>query len=47
MTLCDERDVHRRGTPNVEVLTSIDAEAAWSRLRDALAAYDAEPVGPG
>jgi len=47
MTLCDERDVHRRGTPNVEVLTRIDAEVAWTRLRDALAAYGAEPGEPG
>jgi inosine-uridine nucleoside N-ribohydrolase len=43
MTLCDERQGHRRGTPNVEVLTRIDADAAWTRLRDALAAYGPRP----
>ncbi len=47
MTLCDERDVHRRGTPNVEVLTRIDAPAAWTRLKGALAADRAEPGAPG
>lgn len=37
MTLCDQRDVHRRGRANAEVLTGIDAERAWDRLHDALA----------
>lgn len=38
MTLCDQRDVHRRGEANVEVLTGIDAERAWDRLYAAIAA---------
>jgi inosine-uridine nucleoside N-ribohydrolase len=39
MTLCDQRDLHRRAAPNAEVLTRIDAPAAWARLRDTLAGY--------
>lgn len=41
MTLCDQRAPHMRGTPNVEVLTRIDADAAWTRLRDAVASVPA------
>jgi len=41
MTLCDQRETERRAAPNVEVLTSIDAPAAWARLHGALAAYGA------
>lgn len=41
MTLCDQRDLHRRGEPNVEVLTRIDADAARARLHAALAEYGA------
>jgi inosine-uridine nucleoside N-ribohydrolase len=39
MTLCDQRDLHRRAAPNAEVLTRIDAEAARARLHEALAEY--------
>ncbi|MEX2501022.1 MAG: nucleoside hydrolase [Trueperaceae bacterium] len=39
MTLCDRRDLHRRGPPNVEVATRIDADAARERLHAALASY--------
>ena len=39
MTLCDQRDLHRRAVPNAEVLAKIDAPAAWARLRDTLAGY--------
>lgn len=39
MTLCDQRDLHARGTPNAEVLTGIDAEGARRHLLEALASY--------
>lgn len=39
MTLCDQRDMHRRAAPNAEVLTRIDADAARARLHEALAEY--------
>jgi inosine-uridine nucleoside N-ribohydrolase len=41
MTLCDQREPHRRAAANAEVLTRIDATAAWARLRDTLAGYGA------
>lgn len=39
MTLCDQRDMRPREDANVDVLTRIDAEGAWSRLYSALASY--------
>lgn len=39
MTVCDRRDLHKRGAPNVEVLVDVDAHGAWERLRAALASY--------
>lgn len=41
MTVCDQRDLHRRREPNTEVLTRIDAPAATDRLLAALAEYPA------
>lgn len=45
MTLCDQRDMHHRGDANVEVLTHIDADAAWTHLRAALASYGETNAG--
>lgn len=45
MTLCDQRGMHSRADANVEVLTRIDAEGAWSRLRAALASYTEAGAG--
>lgn len=39
MTLCDQRDLHARGTPNAEVLVDLDADVARERLLAALASY--------
>lgn len=39
MTVCDQRDLHRRGTANAEVLTDLDADGARERLLEALASY--------
>lgn len=39
MTVCDQRDLHRRGTANAEVLTDLDAAGARERLLEALASY--------
>lgn len=39
MTLCDQRDLPQRGTPNAEVLTRIDRPAAVARMLEVLASY--------
>lgn len=40
MTVVDQRGVHRSPTPNVHVLTRIDADAATELLIETLATYD-------
>ena len=44
-TVCDLRDLHRRGAANATVLVRIDAEAARERLHRALASYPDESSG--
>ncbi len=46
-TVCDQRDLHRRGEPNATVLVGVDAEPARERLHRALAAYRDDDPGSG
>ena len=38
MTVIDHRDISDRAEPNVRVLETVDAEAAWHLVLDSLAA---------
>ena len=39
MTVIDRRTLVERPPPNCDVLTSIDADAAWDVIVDAIASY--------
>ena len=40
MTVIDRRPTRSRPAPNVDVLTAVDADAAWSLVLDAVGAVN-------